>query len=387
VRPDEGREGIRMKPIGADERTTAQEGSAHSDEQARPLVLELRKVTCAYEVGRAAISDVSFSVREGEILCLLGPSGCGKTTTLRVIAGFEPVVGGEVYLKGQLVSAPGVLLPTERRRVGMVFQEYALFPHLRVSENIAFGLRDLPSVQRETQVHAMLAMTGLTGLERRYPHELSGGQQQRVALARALVQKPVVLLLDEPFSNLDPDMTRKMREDVHDLLRRTKTTAILVTHDHEEAFAMADRVAVLNNGCLEQFDTPETIYHTPSTPFVADFVGQADFIPGTIANGKVLTEIGEFPNQGGYQGGASVVVMVRPDDIHILPVEHSGARILARQFRGSENLYTISLPSGRVVHSSETSTSVFPVGAPVELQIVATHTVLFERKQTQELGA
>ena len=202
-----------MKPIGADERTTAQEGSAHSDEQARPLVLELRKVTCAYEVGRAAISDVSFSVREGEILCLLGPSGCGKTTTLRVIAGFEPVVGGEVYLKGQLVSAPGVLLPTERRRVGMVFQEYALFPHLRVSENIAFGLRDLPSVQRETQVHAMLAMTGLTGLERRYPHELSGGQQQRVALARALVQKPVVLLLDEPFSNLDPDMTRKMRED------------------------------------------------------------------------------------------------------------------------------------------------------------------------------
>ncbi|OLB56745.1 MAG: ABC transporter ATP-binding protein [Nitrospirae bacterium 13_2_20CM_2_62_8] len=351
------------------------------------MVLELRKVTCAYEVGRAAISDVSFSVREGEILCLLGPSGCGKTTTLRVIAGFEPVVGGEVYLKGQLVSAPGVLLPTERRRVGMVFQEYALFPHLRVSENIAFGLRDLPSVLRETQVHAMLAMTGLTGLERRYPHELSGGQQQRVALARALVQKPVVLLLDEPFSNLDPDMTRKMREDVHDLLRRTKTTAILVTHDHEEAFAMADRVAVLNNGCLEQFDTPETIYHTPSTPFVADFVGQADFIPGTIANGKVLTEIGEFPNQGGYQGGASVVVMVRPDDIHILPVEHSGARILARQFRGSENLYTISLPSGRVVHSSETSTSVFPVGAPVELQIVATHTVLFERKQTQELGA
>ncbi|MGH7209430.1 MAG: ABC transporter ATP-binding protein [Nitrospiraceae bacterium] len=376
-----------MRPISDDRKTAAPAGRVSSDEGTRPMVLELRKVTCAYEVGRAAISEVSFSVREGEILCLLGPSGCGKTTTLRVIAGFEPVVEGEVYLEGHLASAPGLLLPTERRRVGMVFQEYALFPHLRVVENIAFGLRDLPSVQRETQVHAMLAMTGLTGLERRYPHELSGGQQQRVALARALVQKPVVLLLDEPFSNLDPDMTRKMREDVHDLLRRTKTTAILVTHDHEEAFAMADRVAVLNNGRLEQFDTPETIYHTPSTPFVADFVGQADFIPGTLENGKVLTEIGEFPNQGGYHGGASVVVMVRPDDIHILPVERSGARILSRQFRGSENLYTISLPSGRVVHSSETSTSVYPVGTPVELRIVATHTVLFERKQTQELDA
>src|SRR5205823_28326 len=363
-----------MKPIGADERTTAQEGSAHSDEQARPLVLELRKVTCAYEVGRAAISDVSFSVREGEILCLLGPSGCGKTTTLRVIAGFEPVVGGEVYLKGQLVSAPGVLLPTERRRVGMVFQEYALFPHLRVSENIAFGLRDLPSVQRETQVHAMLAMTGLTGLERRYPHELSGGQQQRVALARALVQKPVVLLLDEPFSNLDPDMASKMREDLHHLLRRTHTTAVLVTHDHDEAFAMADRIAVLNNGRLEQFDTPEVIYHTPSTPFVADFVGQADFIPGTVENGKVLTELGEFPNQVGYRGGDKVVVMIRPDDVHIVPSGQSRARILARQFRGSENLYTIALPSGHVVHSSEPSTCVYPVGTQVELQVIATHT-------------
>src|SRR5437016_4161261 len=303
-----------------------------------PIVLELRKVTCAYEAGRLAISEISFCARKGEILCLLGPSGCGKTTTLRAIAGFEPVIRGEVYLQNQLVSAKGLLVPTEERRVGMVFQEYALFPHLRVAENIAFGLRHLSADQRTTQVHAMLAMTGLIGFERRYPHELSGGQQQRVALARALAQKPVILLLDEPFSNLDPDMAGKMRQDVHDLLRRTKTTAILVTHDHEEAFAMADRVAVLNNGCLEQFDTPETIYHTPSTPFVADFVGQADFIPGTIANGKVLTEIGEFPNQGGYQGGASVVVMVRPDDIHILPVEHSGARILARQFRGSENL-------------------------------------------------
>jgi iron(III) transport system ATP-binding protein len=343
-------------------------------------VLELRAVHCSYEAGHPAISDVSFAARQGEILCLLGPSGCGKTTTLRAIAGFEPVERGEVYLQGQLVSAPGRLTPTEVRRVGMVFQEYALFPHLRVTENIGFGLQHLSRQERTTQVHMMLAMTGLTGLERRYPHELSGGQQQRVALGRALVQKPVVLLLDEPFSNLDPDMASKMREDLHHLLRRTNTTAILVTHDHDEAFAMADRIAVLNNGRLEQFDTPEVIYHMPSTPFVADFVGQADFVPGTVDNGTVLTELGQFPNQVGYRGGEKVVVMIRPDDVHIVPSSHGPGRIVARQFRGSENLYRVGLPSGLVVHSSEPSTCVYPIGTLVELQVIATHTVLFEQK-------
>jgi iron(III) transport system ATP-binding protein len=202
-----------------------------------------------------------------------------------------------------------------------------------------------------------------------------------VALSRALVQKPAVLLLDEPFSNLDPDMAGKMREDLHDLLRRTKTTAILVTHDHDEAFAMADRIAVLNDGRLEQLDTPEAIYHTPSSPFVADFVGQADFIPGTIESGAVRTEIGVFPNPAGFSNGMQVVVMIRPDDIHIVPVEKSFAHILARQFHGSENLYAIGLPSGRVVHSSAPSTTVHPVGTPVELQVNATHTVLFPRNQ------
>jgi len=368
-----------LPPLEPGKRPDEAVAKGRPNEETSPIVLELRKVTCAYEAGRPAISDISLCARKGDILCLLGPSGCGKTTTLRVIAGFEPVIGGEVYLQDQLVSAAGLLVPTEERRVGMVFQEYALFPHLRVAENIAFGLRHLSADQRTTQVHAMLAMTGLIGFERRYPHELSGGQQQRVALARALAQKPVILLLDEPFSNLDPDMTGKMRQDLHDLLRRTNTTALLVTHDHDEAFAMADRVAVLNNGHLEQFDTPEAIYHMPSTPFVADFVGQADFIPGIVENGKVLTEIGEFPNQAGYQGGARVVVMIRPDDIHVIPAENCTARILARQFRGSENLYMIGLPSGRVVHSSEASTSVYPIGTPVELQIVATHTVLFDR--------
>ncbi len=347
----------------------------------RPTVLELRDVSCVYGRDRPAITDISLAAQEGEILCLLGPSGCGKTTTLRAVAGFESVSAGEIFLGGRLVSSPGFYVPAEERRVGMVFQEYALFPHLRVAENVAFGLQHLSRSAQQAQVQHMLDLVGLPDLARRYPHELSGGQQQRVALARALAQQPVILLLDEPFSNLDPDMAGKMRQDLHDLLRHTKTTTILVTHDHDEAFAMADRIAVLNDGRLEQMDTPEAIYHTPSTPFVADFVGQADFLPGTIEEGRVTTEIGEFPVHTAYRGGRDVVVMVRPDDVHIAPLVNATAYIQARLFHGSENLYTISLPSGRTVHSSEPSTTVYPVGTPVELQVIATHTVLFDRSR------
>jgi len=343
-------------------------------------VLELRQVSCSYEAGRPAVQEISFAAKEGEILCLLGPSGCGKTTILRAIAGFEPVRSGQIFLSDQLVSSQEVMTPTESRRIGMVFQEYALFPHLRVQDNIAFGLSQSTQSLRATRVQEMLRLTGLEGFERRYPHELSGGQQQRVALARALVQNPIVLLLDEPFSNLDPDMSGRMRQELHDLLRRTKTTTILVTHDHDEAFAMADRIAVLNQGRLEQFDTPEMMYHLPATPFVADFVGQADFIPGTVSHGMVQTELGEFPDTLECQDGTTVVVMIRPDDIHLVPTEGARSRVISRQFRGSENLYTVSLPSGQIVHSSQGSTSIYQVGTAVELRVLATHTVLFQQE-------
>ncbi len=343
-------------------------------------VLELRQVSCFYEAGRPAVQDISFAAKEGEILCLLGPSGCGKTTILRAIAGFEPVRSGQIFLSDQLVSSQKVMTPTENRRIGMVFQEYALFPHLRVQDNIAFGLSQSTQSLRATRVQEMLRLTGLEGFERRYPHELSGGQQQRVALARALVQNPIVLLLDEPFSNLDPDMSGRMRQELHDLLRRTKTTTILVTHDHDEAFAMADRIAVLNQGRLEQFDTPEMMYHLPATPFVADFVGQADFIPGTVSHGMVQTELGEFPDTLECQDGTTVVVMIRPDDIHLVPTEGARSRVISRQFRGSENLYTVSLPSGQIVHSSQGSTSIYQAGTAVELRVLATHTVLFRQE-------
>lgn len=342
-------------------------------------VLELRGVSCAYDPARPAVSEISFAAHEGQILCLLGPSGCGKTTILRAIAGFEPVRSGQIFLSGQLVSSPDHMTPTEDRHVGMVFQEYALFPHLRVQENIAFGLRRLSRSERKVRVQDMLRLVGLEGFERRYPHELSGGQQQRVALARALVQHPVLLLLDEPFSNLDPDMAGRMRQELHDLLRRTKITTILVTHDHDEAFAMADRIAVLNQGRLEQFETPETIYHMPATPFVADFVGQADFIPGDVCNGVVRTELGDFPNTLDCEDGTPVVVMIRPDDIHLVPTKTGTSHVLSRQFRGSENLYAVSLPSGQVVHSSQGSTSVYQEGTPVELRVLASHTVLFKQ--------
>ncbi len=340
-------------------------------------ILELRSVSCAYDLSRPAIRNISFSIREGEILCLLGPSGCGKTTILRAIAGFEPVRSGQIFLSDRLVSSCAETVPTEERRVGMVFQEYALFPHLRVADNIAFGLHQLSRAERTSRVQEMLQLTGLEGLERRYPHELSGGQQQRVALSRALVQNPVLLLLDEPFSNLDPDMASRMRQDLHALLHRTKTTTILVTHDHDEAFAMADRIAVLNCGEIEQLDSPELIYHLPATWFVADFVGQADFITGQIQQGVVRTELGAFPNTIDGIEGAHVVVMIRPDDIHLIPNKSAEPRIVARQFRGSENLYTVQLPSGQVVHGSESSTSVYHEGTAVELRVSATHTVLF----------
>jgi iron(III) transport system ATP-binding protein len=341
-------------------------------------VVELRGVTCAYDSRSPAVSDISFSVLHGEVLCLLGPSGCGKTTILRAIAGFERVIDGTITLSGRTVSTPAVLVPTEQRHVGMVFQDYALFPHLRVGHNIAFGLRHLPRAQRRAAVADLLKLTGLTDLERRYPHELSGGQQQRVALARALATQPVLLLLDEPFSNLDPDMASRMRQDLHDLLRRTKTTAILVTHDHDEAFAMADRIAVVNRGYLEQVDAPETVYHMPSTPFVADFVGQADFLPGLVLQERVSTEIGEFPNVKRLPDGARILVMIRPDDLHILPDKAGFAHVVARQFKGSENLYTLQLASGQILHSSQSSMVIYPVGTAVNLRILATtHTVLF----------
>ena len=351
----------------------------HAPSQDKPTVLELNKVTCSYEAGRPAVHEISLTANTGEIICLLGPSGCGKTTTLRAIAGFETVTEGTILLKGRTVSDSTHHISPEERRVGMVFQDYALFPHLSVNDNVCFGLTHLSSDDRRCRVKEMLALTGLSELGQRYPHELSGGQQQRVALARALAPQPVLLLLDEPFSNLDPDMTYKMRGELHRVLKSTQTTAILVTHDHEEAFTMADKVAVLHQGRLEQFASPETIYHLPASRFVAEFVGQADFIPGEIRHHAVTTEIGALPLPQDYHGSDRVMVMIRPDDIEICGEDTCEARIESRQFRGSENLYGIRLPSGHIIHSSESSTKFYALNTQVSVKMMATHTVLFEQ--------
>ena len=261
----------------------------------------------------------------------------------------------------------------------MVFQDYALFPHLTVQDNVGFGLKRDTASNRQAQIDEMLTLTGLSAFAQRYPHSLSGGQQQRTALARALAPKPVLLLLDEPFSNLDPDTTKRMRLELLHLLKATHTTAVLVTHDHEEAFAMADYVAVLNHGTLEQFAPPETIYHLPVSPFVAEFVGQADFIPGTIRDSVITTRLGPFPVPRDYRGGPEVMVMIRPDDVHIRENGNGDGTVKSRQFRGSEIIYGIRLGSGDVVHSSEASTLFFPLDSRVELTVIATHTVVFDR--------
>ncbi len=341
-------------------------------------LIELAGLSLTYpHAVEPALYDLSLDVAEGTTLSVLGPSGCGKTTVLRAIAGFEHPQAGEIRIAGRLVCNGKQRVPPEERGVGMVFQDYALFPHLTVAQNVAFGLRRMePRGAAETVAHT-LDLVGLTGLEGRYPHELSGGQQQRVAIARALAPKPVVLLLDEPFSNLDPDMRGQMREDVQEILQRTGITAVLVTHDHDEAFAMADRIAVLNRGRLEQIDSPEAIYHTPATSFVANFVGQADFLPGRVENGKIHTEVGAFENVACHPSGTAVEIMIRPDDVHLTPVSAGTAQIAGRQFRGSENLYRVLLRSGQHLHSSEASTTVYPIGASVEITIVATHIVTF----------
>jgi len=338
--------------------------------------IELKNVTKSYG-SLKALKEASFRVEQGEIFAILGPSGCGKTTTLRLIAGFEKPDTGEIIINGKSVAGMGFFVPPEERKVGMVFQDYALFPHLTVKENIAFGLKKMEKATKEKIIKTMLEFVGLEDLTERYPHQLSGGQQQRVALARALAPCPVVVLLDEPLSNLDADMRTQMRAEVLRVLRAAKTTAILVTHDQEEAFAMADRVAVMNAGQIEQIGTPEEIYHYPSTRFVADFVGQADFIDGIAEKEGIITEIGTFPNNTALPKGTKVQLMIRPDDISFDSTEKGNALVENHQFRGSENLYTLRLDSGKRVHSSQPSTTIVKQGTRVRVKATPTHIVAF----------
>ena len=340
-------------------------------------VLELEGIYKRFDDPEWVIEDFSATVRQGEILYLLGPSGGGKTTLLRMICGFESPDRGEIILEGKAISGQGWMLPPERRRIGMVFQDYAIFPHLTVRGNVLFGVRP-PLLQRvydsavarltgsqppirplereeaEQRLEELLKLTGLAGLERRYPHELSGGQQQRVALARALASKPELILLDEPFSNLDTALRHRIRREVRDVLREAGATSIIVTHDQEEAINMADRVAVVNQGRLEQLGTPDELLHAPVSRFVATFIGMSDFIQGTVKDGIVETELGKFPLENGGTAPVSgrVDVLLRPDHITIAEgKEGVPARVLELNFMGIQTLYSLALPSGAVVEA------------------------------------
>ncbi|MGH7771651.1 MAG: ABC transporter ATP-binding protein [Candidatus Binatia bacterium] len=337
----------------------------------------LEEVSKQYAPGfPPAISRLSLTLQRGEILALLGPSGCGKTTTLRLIAGFEVPDEGTILLNGVPMAGNGYWVPPETRQIGMVFQDYALFPHLTLLENVTFGLRGRGHKEKEMKAMEVLEMVEMDRMAQRYPHELSGGQQQRVALARALAPGPLVILLDEPFSSLDTDMKAEMRREVEKILRQSGMSAILVTHDQEEAFHVADRVGVLNNGSLEQLDTPEVLYHTPATRFVADFVGEADFLPGEVQEG-IVTEVGTFHDGSGLPKGTKIELMIRPDDVDFEPSEDGKGIVAGRKFRGSENRYALTLPSGVRLRSSQSSDRVLPAGTRVRVLVRPTHVVVF----------
>jgi iron(III) transport system ATP-binding protein len=345
-------------------------------------LLELSNLRHSYGE-REVLTDLNLRVDKGIIACLLGASGCGKTTVLRCIAGFEPVTSGTVAISGIVMSRPGTTVPPEKRRVGIVFQDYALFPHLTVARNVAFGLRATGKSHDADRVLELLAVVGLEQVANRYPHELSGGQQQRVALARALAPRPDLMLLDEPFSNLDIDMRERLGQDVREILKQQNTTAILVTHEQHEAFNIADEIGIMAGGAIEQWGTPYQIYHEPATRFVADFVGQGVFLPGTVTGSDgVRIELGmvQGPVPPGCTNGTAVDVLTRPDDIVHDDASPMRARVVHKAFRGAEFLYTLQLPSGGRVLSLVPSHHDHAIGEPIGIRLDMDHLVAFPRK-------
>lgn len=345
------------------------------------MLLEVDSLTVAYR-NHTVLHGVTFSLRKGMIGCLLGSSGCGKTTLLRAIAGFEPVQAGRIALAGETVSAPGRLLSPERRNVGMVFQDLALFPHLTVADNVAFGLRQWSRSARRERVEALLDLVGLPDCGRRYPHQLSGGQQQRIALARALAPRPRLLLMDEPFSGLDVELRETLAREVRRILKHEGTSAILVTHDQFEAFAVADQIGVLNAGRLVQWDTGYNLYHQPADRFVADFIGQGALVPGVVTDAQcVETELGVVCGRvpESCTQGCCVEVLVRPDDVMLAADDPHAVQgeVVEKAFRGAEYLYTLRLPRGTHILCLTYSHLDYAVGEKIPVRLAGKHLVMF----------
>ncbi len=358
----------------------ADESCLVDDPLSLPL-LAVRELRHAYG-SNEVIRGLSLSLTRGTIGCVLGASGCGKTTVLRCIAGFEPVQAGEIWLNGQLVSRRGVRTPTEARRVGMVFQDYALFPHLTVAQNVAFGLRAGDRAARARREDEVLEIVRLSRLRDKYPDELSGGQQQRIALARALAPRPDLLLLDEPFSNLDVELRAQLSVEVREILKQQNTTAILVTHDQHEALSLADEIGIMHDGAIEQWDTPYRLYHEPVNRYVADFVGQGVFLPGTVlAGARIRLELGVFQAKtSGWPQGTEVDVLLRPDDILHDDASPLQAKVLHKAFRGAQFLYTLQLPAGGRVMSLVPSHHNHAIGERIGIRLEIDHLVAFRRE-------
>jgi iron(III) transport system ATP-binding protein len=341
-------------------------------------IIQLEQITKHYTTqAYAAVDNLSLTVGDGELLVLLGPSGCGKTTTLRMIAGFERPETGVIQIGDEVVAGERAWVPPERRGVGIVFQDYALFPHLTVAQNVAFGMLRLGRRERTERVAAALATVNLSDYAERYPHELSGGQQQRVALARAMAPQPRLLLLDEPFSNLDPELRIALRYEVRTIVRRSGITTVLVTHDQSEAFTLADRIAVMHKGRLHQLADPETLYRRPASRFVAGFVGRAQFIRGTVNDGHVTTELGLFRLQSSMPQGANADALLRPDDLHIYPDQHGDGLVVGREFGGATVRYIVRLTSSRVIDVIQPSVHLIPLDTMVRIEVLPREPVVF----------
>lgn len=344
--------------------------------------IEIKDISLSIE-GRDILEDISFGINEADIACLLGPSGCGKTTLLRCIAGFERQRQGEVWIKGVRVSNPVHHLPVEQRHIGMVFQDYALFPHLSVRENIVFGLKNLKAALISQRLEELISLLSLEKHINKHPHSLSGGQQQRVALARAMAPRPGVLLLDEPFASLDVELREQIARELRQILKQDGITTIMVSHNQLEAFAMADVVGVMNEGQLLQWDTAFNLYHEPKTFVVADFIGEGVFIAGeVISNKEVKTEIGIIKSNVVHEvtAGEVVRVLIRPDDIIHDDESTMTARVIDKAFRGAEFLYTLELESGLRLMSLVPSHHDHPLNEPIGICLEIDHLVLFPEK-------
>ncbi|MEE8059333.1 MAG: ABC transporter ATP-binding protein [Pseudomonadales bacterium] len=342
-------------------------------------MLQVKNIQCHYG-SQPVLADVSFHVNEGDICCLLGPSGCGKTTALRAIAGFHAISQGQINLNERVLDKPNFQVEPEQRQIGMVFQDYALFPHLTVRDNIRFGIRKQSEIEQRKIVDGLLTLIKLEDIDQRYPHELSGGQQQRVALARALAPNPKLLLLDEPFSNLDVDLRRHLNLEVRDILKQYGISAILVTHDQEEAFAFADQIGLLHDGRLQQWAPPFNLYHEPNNRFVANFIGQGCLLPGlAIDQCSVNTELGKITGNRAYhwQPDTPVDILLRPDDIVLDGDQGIPAKVIKKVFSGSATLYTLRLPTGSTVKSLFPSHHDYLLGDMVNIKAEVQHLIAF----------